>query len=191
MMILNKIIGLPLEEDSKDQSLFEAFKAFCRESFFFASKEIMQPHHDISSTSRIIIDALEAITLSDNSKTNHLIETIKPYDKMRDVEDFKLDQRQKSDAYEEIARNILESTGELTEELLEFEKDRGKYYAIGQKIPSEVKLFSEKDIKSGHFKIQHSSVLRVITKWTEELRDKFEKADELIRYRIHKFKSNS
>lgn len=54
-----------------------------------------------------------------------------------------------------------------------------------------MRQFSEKEAREGQFKVYHAAVLRVLTKWSEELYQKLEKAGDLIRARIHKFKTNS
>lgn len=51
-------------------------------------------------------------------------------------------------------------------------KDFTKQVLIGQKIPIGVPTFSDEDIESSKFKIYDSSILRLLTKWAEELRNK-------------------
>lgn len=62
-------------------------------------------------------------------------------------------------------------------------------FASCQKIPSEAKPFTVKEIRSGQFRIYHASILRVMTKWAEELEDKIKDASQKIRHRVHKFKT--
>jgi histidyl-tRNA synthetase len=61
---------------------------------------------------------------------------------------------------------------------------------IGHKIPIDVPLFSEDDIESSKFKAYDSSILRLLNKWAEELRNKIVNAEETIYRRRFKFKSN-
>ena len=61
---------------------------------------------------------------------------------------------------------------------------------MGQKIPIGVPLFSDEDIKATKFKINDSSILRLLTKWAEELRNKIVEAEEIIYRRRFKFKDN-
>ena len=75
--------------------------------------------------------------------------------------------------------------------LLKFKEKKGHLFAIGQKISSEVKTFTEKEIRSGRFRVHHSAILRVMTKWSQELYKKISQASEKIRHRIHKFKTSS
>lgn len=42
---------------------------------------------------------------------------------------------------------------------------------MGQKIPAYVKEFTRQEIESKGFRAEHSSVLRVMTKWAENLKD--------------------
>ncbi len=46
-------------------------------------------------------------------------------------------------------------------------------YLIGQKLGDGNAPFSEYDIKSGTFKLNSSAMMRVLTKWCEELEDCF------------------
>ena len=46
-------------------------------------------------------------------------------------------------------------------------------FALGQKIPASVKLFSREEIKNKQFMAKHSSILRVLTKWAENLEQIF------------------
>lgn len=47
-------------------------------------------------------------------------------------------------------------------------------FAIGQKIPNSVKPFSKKDITDKNFSAKHSAVLRMLTKWAENLENIFD-----------------
>lgn len=42
-------------------------------------------------------------------------------------------------------------------------------FEIGQKLPSTIRPFSKKDIEDKNFSCKHSSVLRILTKWAENL----------------------
>jgi hypothetical protein len=47
-------------------------------------------------------------------------------------------------------------------------------FLIGQKIPTNVKNFSKKDLADKNFKAKHSAVLRMLTKWAENLENIFD-----------------
>jgi hypothetical protein len=64
-------------------------------------------------------------------------------------------------------------------------------FASCQKIPEEAKSFTAKEIRSGQFRVYHASILRVMTKWAEELYSKIEEASDRIRHRVHKFKTKN
>jgi hypothetical protein len=55
-------------------------------------------------------------------------------------------------------------------------------------VPPGTEVFSDEDIEGSNFKINDSSVLRILTKWGEELRAKLENAEEAITKRAYKFK---
>lgn len=44
-------------------------------------------------------------------------------------------------------------------------------FAVGQKLADSIELFNEEEIKSRSISITNTAVLRVITKWAEELRE--------------------
>jgi hypothetical protein len=69
-------------------------------------------------------------------------------------------------------------------------KESEKQVSICHKIPIDVSLFSEDDIESSKFKANDSSILRLLTKWAEELRNKIVNAEETIYRRRFKFKNN-
>ena len=69
-------------------------------------------------------------------------------------------------------------------------KESQKVFQIGHKIPIGVRLFSEEGIGAGKFKVYDSSILRLLTKWTEELRGKINNAEETIYKRLFKFKND-
>jgi hypothetical protein len=48
-----------------------------------------------------------------------------------------------------------------------FIKDSHRTFAIGHKIPSGVKQFSDEDIEASNFKVYDSSILRLLTKWAD------------------------
>ena len=48
------------------------------------------------------------------------------------------------------------------------------HYDIGRKIPETVVCFTEDEIKRGHLTIKYPEILRIMTKWCEELWNKFE-----------------
>jgi len=53
---------------------------------------------------------------------------------------------------------------------------KDKKYEIGQKIPNNVDTYSKQELKNRDLKCQHSSILRILTKWTENLEYCFEYA---------------
>lgn len=66
-----------------------------------------------------------------------------------------------------------------------------KDYLIAHKIPAGTPLFTEQELEGGSFKVHDSSVLRILTKWAEELREKLSNAEEAIVKRAHRFKVRS
>lgn len=71
-----------------------------------------------------------------------------------------------------------------------FGKETQRQLLIGHKIPVSVPLFSQEDIKASKFKTYDSSVLRLLAKWAEELRNKIMNPEETIEKRVFKFKNN-
>ena len=47
------------------------------------------------------------------------------------------------------------------------------HYAIGRKVPESYQPYSNKDIEATNLAIRSPAVLRILTKWSEELRNKF------------------
>lgn len=43
------------------------------------------------------------------------------------------------------------------------------HYAIGRKISKNIQTYTEEEITSGHLTIKSPSILRILTKWCEEL----------------------
>ena len=68
-------------------------------------------------------------------------------------------------------------------------KDSQKQVLIGHKIPIGVKTFTDEDIYSTKFKAYDSSILRLLTKWADELRNKITEAEDTIYRRMFKFKN--
>ena len=66
-----------------------------------------------------------------------------------------------------------------------------KRYAIGQKIPNYVKPFDKQELREYNFTAKHSSVLRILTKWSEYLEDIFKNANKYIRSRLYPFNNIS
>ena len=67
----------------------------------------------------------------------------------------------------------------------EFEKYKEKvqeytHYEIGRKIPESVHCYTEDEIRSKHLVIKSPEILRIMTKWCEELWDKFENENYYI-----------
>ncbi len=94
----------------------------------------------------------------------------------------------------ETSRNIKDREENIKHLFLtqsSLKKNKGESYIIGQKINSATKKFTPKDMELGKFKIYNSSILRIMTKWAEELTEKIFKADDLILKRAYKFKQNN
>ena len=53
-----------------------------------------------------------------------------------------------------------------------------KYY-ISRKLPVDLEMFSEQEIDNGDWKFKKSSLMRVVTKWCDELRHNFKKPEEI------------
>ncbi len=51
-------------------------------------------------------------------------------------------------------------------------------FKIGQKLDSNTELYTDNEIAEGIFKVKSTAVLRVITKWIEELSSKIKKAKD-------------
>ena len=58
--------------------------------------------------------------------------------------------------------------------------DKAKY-ATGQKIPAFVAPFNKFEIANKQFTAKHSSILRILTKWTEYLEEIFQKPEKVVR----------
>ena len=54
------------------------------------------------------------------------------------------------------------------------------HYAIGRKISKNVETYTEEEINSGHLTIKSPAILRILTKWTDELWDKFKKKNYFL-----------
>jgi len=59
---------------------------------------------------------------------------------------------------------------------------------MGTKIPSHVKTFSKLEMREKKLTVQHSSVLRILTKWAGNLEDIFKKPEKHIMMRLEPFK---
>lgn len=62
--------------------------------------------------------------------------------------------------------------GEMNEkELLEYREKVKKYtsYRIGLKMSANTEAYTKKEIENGQFKVKHTAVLRILTKWIQEL----------------------
>jgi hypothetical protein len=64
-----------------------------------------------------------------------------------------------------------------------------KQYALDQKIPASVKLFSLQEMISKQFSARHSSMLRILTKWAEYLEQIFKGPEQYVRRRIYPFRT--
>lgn len=58
--------------------------------------------------------------------------------------------------------------GEIEEKALSLLKNEHKY-EIGQKIPTYIKSFTKMDLKQKNFTAKSSAILRIMTKWAENL----------------------
>lgn len=59
----------------------------------------------------------------------------------------------------------------LSKDAKEYKEKVMKYthFLIGQKISPNTELYSDKEIETEIFDVRNSSILRILTKWTEEL----------------------
>ena len=62
-------------------------------------------------------------------------------------------------------------------------------FAMGQKIPGSVKPFSKKDLTDKNFSAKSSAVLRMLTKWAENLENIFDNPEAYTTNRIYPFKT--
>jgi hypothetical protein len=62
-------------------------------------------------------------------------------------------------------------------------------FALGHKIPAQVKAFSRQEIDSKQFTARHSSILRILTKWAESLEGIFKDPDNFVKGRAYSFKN--
>lgn len=60
---------------------------------------------------------------------------------------------------------------------------------IVPKIPVYVKEFSKLEMENNNFTAKHSSILRIMTKWTEYLEEIFKNAEKMFNYRTYPFKT--
>ena len=63
-------------------------------------------------------------------------------------------------------------------------------YLIGTKIPRNTPKYTEEEIENGIFFIKSSAILRVISKWLEDLIEVIQKPDVHIRDWFHPFKNH-
>ena len=68
---------------------------------------------------------------------------------------------------------------------------KDKLFAIGQKIPSYVKPFTKNDMREKKLKVKNSAILRILTKWAENLEKIFEDPETFIRNRVYPFNTTS
>ena len=69
--------------------------------------------------------------------------------------------------------------------------NKRKHYALGQKIPASVKPFTREEIKNKEFSAKHSSVLRILTKWAENLEKIFENPEKSVKNRLYPFQAHN
>lgn len=74
----------------------------------------------------------------------------------------------------------------MTQSVLKDQAEKEKYkekvkaytnYLIGRKVSENVDLFNEGEIENEHLVVKHPSILRILTKWCEELESKFTNAN--------------
>jgi hypothetical protein len=53
-------------------------------------------------------------------------------------------------------------------------------YLVGRKIPKNTLLYTEEEIADGVFFVKSHAVLRIVTKWVEDLKKYFEKPEKTI-----------
>lgn len=62
-------------------------------------------------------------------------------------------------------------------------------FSIGQKIPSGVRPFSQKDMIDKNFTAKNSAVLRILTKWAENLENIIDNPEAFTTNRSYPFKT--
>lgn len=87
---------------------------------------------------------------------------------------------------EEVSHPELEDLWQGSEEGISDMKG-GKQYAIGQKIPSSVPIFNRQEVASRNFVAKHSSVLRILSKWSYYLEEIFKNPEITIKKRLYSF----
>jgi hypothetical protein len=65
-----------------------------------------------------------------------------------------------------VFSDVEEKIGETNRGYIRGSRADSKQVNIGHKIPIGVPLFSEEDIEATKFKINDSSILRLLTKWS-------------------------
>ena len=76
----------------------------------------------------------------------------------------------------QILNNEIIKEFKGTEEMEKYKEKVQEYtnYDIGRKIPETATGFTEEEIKRGYLIVKSPEILRIITKWCEELWKKFE-----------------
>jgi hypothetical protein len=92
----------------------------------------------------------------------------------------------KKDHEEEGSHYDLEELWKGSEEGISDIKGERKF-AIGQKIPSAVPIFNRQEVASRNFVAKHSSVLRVLSKWSYYLEETFKNPEIAIKKRLYPF----
>lgn len=89
-----------------------------------------------------------------------------------------------------ILHHKLKERKTLTEEEVEFMEKVEKYtkILIGAKVSENSYYYSSSDIDSGIVKVDNSSVARLLDKWADELKAKFDNVKGSILNRVHRFK---
>lgn len=93
--------------------------------------------------------------------------------------DYLIDKRSRRNGSREggyqLERAFMKDSSKLRTEREKYRQQVREYshFLIGRKVSANAGLFSEREIASKNMKIRSPSILRMLTKWCEELRSKF------------------
>jgi hypothetical protein len=151
MRILNKLIAFPADafhpNDENEETNFEVFTEIMEHIF---ENAYSQP---VSTTAS---DIAEIIGRKVREKGENILLSSTNVTELREALSFS-DRVDKKSSYNKDLNS--------------------KDYSIGQKIPNGTPLFTEEELEGANFKIHDSSILRILTKWAEELRNKLADAE--------------
>ena len=77
-------------------------------------------------------------------------------------------EQSKIDASAPDISHLIAGSEQINEKYAEQVKDY-THYVIGRKISKNVPVYSDSEIEEGHLTIKSPAVLRILTKWCEEL----------------------